>query len=239
MLSHKVVQVRGTPASGKSVLLELVNAFIAQKHSTLSTVKIYFWPQEMTPDGSVSYIEKIMGGELANLQCGHADKVLLLDEAQSSYYDLIFWNSLLKQASCGTGIHVLLFSSYGAPMDCPVVTGFVTPMILGRSQIIGLTWESDGLTGAAGLLLQDGEAEDLCQRHTAASTPPFSLSSSAVKWIQGVTQGHVGAYTAILNVISSNEVSYLHCEQAPCLCWLTLIDLTTTGSEGTWGGFVR
>jgi hypothetical protein len=94
----------------------------------------------------------IMRGKLADLQCGHADKVLLLDETQSSYYGVIFWNTLLKQASGGTGIHVLLFSSYGAPMDYPVVKGFVTPMILGPSQIIGLTWESDKLTGAAGLL---------------------------------------------------------------------------------------
>jgi hypothetical protein len=56
MLSHKVVQVRAT---GKSVLLALVNAFIAEKHSTLSKIKIYFWPLDMTPDESVSYIQKI------------------------------------------------------------------------------------------------------------------------------------------------------------------------------------
>lgn len=107
------------------------------------------------------FTERIFGTTLCHLFTT-PDRVLLLDEAQTSYYELGFWNDFLKQLG-ETGVHVILFGCYGSPRRSPFSMAAETagtPLILKEPQRIGRSW---GGNPPAGLLFREEETSDLCR----------------------------------------------------------------------------
>jgi hypothetical protein len=200
MLEYRVVHIRGTPAFGKSVLYMLVQRYLANHYPRLQLAAEPYWPSNMDSTQSKDFIEKTLQGTLDKLQCELSDRVLILDKAQSSYYDPVLWNTLLKQLSqTNTGMYAILFRFYGATEKAPVMIRHCSSTLLFPHQRIGLSWnEPAGEAEPAGLLLRLDESLDLCRRFCKRLSPALVLSEELCEWIYNLTGGHVGAYTSLL-----------------------------------------
>jgi hypothetical protein len=210
MLSHRVVHVRGTPASGKSVLVELLQHHLKEKQQTqhLKITMVPFWPEKMTQTESTAFIESTLGCTLSFLRHHAQDRVLLLDEGQSSYYDKMLWNTLIKSVSMNVaGVYMVILSCYGAPGKIPVNMRDLTPMVFDKCQRVGLSWDEDsGGATQAGLLLKIQESAEICERLCGTVSPPLSFPLELKNWLHELTDGHVGALVSVVFMIRTNEV---------------------------------
>ncbi|KAA8914490.1 hypothetical protein FN846DRAFT_1006746 [Sphaerosporella brunnea] len=131
------------------------------------------------------FTERIFGTTLCHLFTT-PDRVLLLDEAQTSYYELGFWNDFLKQLG-ETGVHVILFGCYGSPRRSPFSMAAETagtPLILKEPQRIGRSWGGRNLRPLP--------------RPSVDASPPLAIAPDLVRWLHGMTGGHVGALVSML-----------------------------------------
>ncbi|KAF8253229.1 hypothetical protein K440DRAFT_534517 [Wilcoxina mikolae CBS 423.85] len=193
MFKYKVLHIRGTPASGKSVLLTLIKQYLAEEYPGLRVIHHQYWPAGMDTDTSTKFIESSLEAGMNDLQWELSDRVLLLDEAQGSYYDPVIWNGLLKQTSQGTGIFAVLFSCYGAPGIKPISITVGTPLIFSPEQRIGLSQHDTYEGSRAMLLLTEPEAMDICTRSCSRVSPTLVLSADLCRWLHQICGGHVGA----------------------------------------------
>ncbi|KIM26927.1 hypothetical protein M408DRAFT_24950 [Serendipita vermifera MAFF 305830] len=102
---YHFVLVRGTSASGKSTLAQLLYNHIRTKEPTTDPIL-------------TGYLFKEECGWLANLkhQCDYnpnGPNVVIIDGAQTSYEDLSFWEDFLKPIGPQSLGRVILFTSYG------------------------------------------------------------------------------------------------------------------------------
>ncbi|KAA8904998.1 hypothetical protein FN846DRAFT_919559 [Sphaerosporella brunnea] len=205
MFEHRVIHIRGTPASGKSVLLHLIREELANKYSELSTYVLNCWPQNMSDVESTSFVENLFHATLMSI-FSTPDRVLLLDEAQTSYSDTGFWNGVLKQlVQPAQGAYIILFSCYSYPGHVPFPMAAETagtPLIFADAQRIGLSWFGDP---PAGMLFRKEETVALCQRRSTAKASPLIIAPDLVDWLHEMTGGHVGALVSMITIISSDR----------------------------------
>lgn len=123
MIRHRVLHIRGTPASGKTILRLLLTRHIRLSHPNWHITSLEAWPEGLQKDdlvGTEKFIEyrlSISRDEWPFAQ----DRVFLVDEAQTTYSNIYFWNCFLKLIDYTQGVYVVLFSSYGAarrPCQC-------------------------------------------------------------------------------------------------------------------------
>jgi len=121
------------------------------------------------------------------------DSILMVDEAQGSYWDADFWN-IIKSMNSRTLCRVITFASYGSGLAAfgpsPSISAECTVSLRpvpGRS---------------VGLLLTRPEFDDLFVTFVGHR---FDLS--LVDSVFDLTNGHVGACVDIVNLISNHEVS--------------------------------
>src|SRR2546430_12597691 len=124
---YRVVHVRGTPSSGKTVLAELLQAHV----ETSTDVQVYFitWiPTDFSNkgyDASSDHNELLDCATKRQMPLGDwrnaINTLLLIDEAQLSYKYIHMWNDFIKYL-CGAGYGplVVLISSYGSPSASPI-----------------------------------------------------------------------------------------------------------------------
>ena len=146
---------------------------------------------------------------------------LLLDEAQSSYWDSEVWTDLFKGIETASGPHIVLFTSYGSPNR-----GFVgydekeytkTPMTFGHAQQISLRQDefledsgsvSNSLWKPVGLLLNEDEAVDVVTRYASSATLASHLLTQDLKMnFFACSNGHVGLLTSLVRVLHDEAVS--------------------------------
>ncbi|PKX99693.1 hypothetical protein P168DRAFT_285884 [Aspergillus campestris IBT 28561] len=123
ILSRKVVHVRGTPASGKTTLAQLL-----KDHLSGQGRNVYFMGTWRDLDTLYEAL-RIHGTNWR--PCFEA--VLIIDEGQTSYNDSILWNEILKPRCYGKGEEIMfcLFCSYGSPSTgVETTTCEFTPAIL-------------------------------------------------------------------------------------------------------------
>src|SRR5207249_4641436 len=119
--THRIVLVKGTPASGKTSLLRLLQRHL--KNTKEFDIKVL--PNGIT---SVAFetrqyrnlAEKEVEGAVVN-ELGYdpldtpsaKPTILLVDEAQTTYWSNWFWNSLVKSVNDGVvpRLFIILFSS--------------------------------------------------------------------------------------------------------------------------------
>lgn len=135
------------------------------------------------------------------------DRVIFIDDAQSSYYDDTIWG-VFKLMEPNFGAYFVLFSSYGSPGPYPVQTKIGAPPVLKAQQRISLNWESGG-DSPLGLLLKPDEAKDLLYRACAYNADRPILSEDLCDLLFNISGGHAGALSGLVETIITNSVRRL------------------------------
>lgn len=185
-------QVRGTPASGKSTLAQLLKSHICTKEPAVDPILIDSWPLAIP-----SWPEK-----LTDKYKPDGPNVIIIDEAQLTYWDTGFWNSFLKMIIPENLDRVILFASYGSPSGRISVEG--TPMVVEDHCRVSLqpVDHGDGIP-PAGLLLMPDEFADMVGR----SFPTERFEADFLRYVFRVTAGHTGAVRDLLRIVMADDVS--------------------------------
>jgi hypothetical protein len=195
-------QVRGTPASGKTILAQLLAQHIRQQDPTVNVIWVNGWPMEEIRD---------TGGWRRHLErkgwIEREKTVFIFDEAQLSYADWDFWNGFLKSMSDFDDRRAIIFVSFGSPTSRIKIKG--TPIAITAPQRVTLRPIShdDGLP-SVGLFFSQEEFDDL----VSEQYPPkqYSFDSSFFRNIFLVTGGHIGAIHDFIQIISAHNVGSFH-----------------------------
>ena len=220
---YHIIRVRGTPASGKTTLMQLLaNKLLEIYDHTTPIYTLLGWRKEIVHGltGWNAYLEHETG------VCGNNwpsyPAYLLLDEAQQSYWDEALWANLFKaiEPVVGASPFIVLFSSYGSPGQG--FTGYdekytTTPMSFAAEQQISMRpYESidDQLPISSqsfrpvGLLLDEDEAIDVVTRYALTTIQPSpSLSADLKKGFFLISEGHAGLLTSLVRVLQNVPVS--------------------------------
>lgn len=149
------------------------------------------------------------------------DIIFIVDEAQSSYGDNLFWLQIVKyQSSRHCGPKICLFASYGSPITGSPTTGHPnpghqtipfrsTPVKLGPLQRVSLTVSKIATTPDVCLFYNQEEFEDVLKRLCSRTWSTCDFSSNAGTYLYSITNGHPGAVSTLM--------SYVYTVCVPCL----------------------
>ncbi|KAJ5719282.1 hypothetical protein N7493_007737 [Penicillium malachiteum] len=200
-----VVHVRGTPASGKTVLARLL-----KEHFERNNVTVLYFENWKAPG---RYEFKIMSagfkqdsrfGQPSYIQEG--DYVIIMDDAETSFDDMEFWNGLVTKAlKRESRVQICLFSRYGCPMlgtDRVPYTLHQPGRFLPRHRVSILPSRMNGAP-PFGLYFTRQEFDDVVRRYCAYSywNPRLRLEEPAKDKIFDITRGHPGAVASILETL--------------------------------------
>lgn len=124
--------------------------------------------------------------------------VLIVDEAQTSYWDTNFW-AKIKYIDKDSPFRLITFASYGS-------TGadtLMTPHHPYETQVVGLRAVDYGDGVAVGLLLTEREFRDFISKKFSS----HRFDGAFLKAIYNLTTGHVGACKDLLEAIQAHDVS--------------------------------
>ncbi|KAM6499703.1 hypothetical protein JOM56_005211 [Amanita muscaria] len=186
-------QVRGTPGCGKTVLMNLLHAYILQ-HFPSALVKVqHSWPPRESGPTLEECLQKLDPG----FPRPNTITFLLFDEGQDSYSDDILWNAFFKEVSYAGSYRqyrVVLFCSYGSPSSRL------------RSYHIGARDDARISLrlreGSIGILLKRSEFDEVVSLYERKLNLHPDLLDLIFDW----TVGHVGAVIEMLHVISYQRV---------------------------------
>lgn len=205
MLQERVVLVRGTPAIGKTAMLTLLFHHIASLEDGPAVYRIASWQEKPESPHLWNWSSYIHSQTYNELDVFHASVsgdrpyALLIDEAQSSYWDLGFWSEFVKGLAQGTWSgasqpHLVMFAAYGSASSLNTVT----PPYLSSAQNISLRPDPHSQS-PVGLLLDEGEFRDALARKAASKKPPMLYDKHVCKMLFGITQGHAGAMGSLVD----------------------------------------
>lgn len=210
-----IIRINGTPASGKTTIMNLMVNKLLEYDSATPIYVLSGWKMEsvVSANGWASYLEKQTGihGRHWLTHRGY----LLVDEAQQTYWDDELWADLFKAVEPASQPYIVLFMSYGSPTRG--FTGFElekyikTPMIFGNEQQISLrpdinvTWPWKPI----GLLLDKDEANEVVERYAPIIIPNCSpiLTQDLKQGFFMSSNGHVGLITSLTHVLNAVPVS--------------------------------
>jgi hypothetical protein len=214
--------VRGTPASGKTTIMQLVaNKLLEMYGHTTPIYTLTGWREEKVGiTGWNAYLEHQTG--VYGKDWPTYPAYLLLDEAQQSYWDGELWADLFKaiEPVLGASPLIVLFSSYGSPGQG--FTGYderytTTPMVFAAEQQVSMRPDesiddqlpiSSRSFRPVGLLLDEDEAIDVVTRYALTTIQPSpSLSADLKKGFFLISEGHAGLLTSLVRVLQNVPVS--------------------------------
>jgi hypothetical protein len=207
---ERIVHVRGTPASGKSILSRLLRDYYIVKGRNVFFMERWTSLEGFSVSGGGSWGKLVRLLQKKFPDHNPADylalgTVIIVDEAQSSYVDSGFWNTIIKQRQSNEGadIRICLFCSYGSPL-----TGveqdrvFYTPAVLEPRQCVTLTPQSDKISPQIGLFFTRVEFNDAIFRIIHYLYPEqFTLDEEAKKYLFLLTNGHPGGVSLVMSYI--------------------------------------
>lgn len=187
------MHIRGTPASGKTILSELLFDRLSQQNKNV--IRIETW------DSS-----KAAEVYLAQVCCDHGYKdvkakhirtstfIFIIDEAQQTYPVPSLWYGLVKTfIGRGKGPQFCLFSVYGSPQNGAVsYPAGTTPPILGNEQRVSLTASYNLGSLRISLFYRPDEYHDVIERICHRPGIEFTLSTDLKNYIYALTNGHPG-----------------------------------------------
>jgi hypothetical protein len=215
----RVVHVRGTPASGKSVLAHLLQNHVEKTCPSLWVYLItwnpaYLSSKKLDIGSTHDDLFNCVTGQSVQLRDWHnvQNTLLLIDEAQLSYEYSALWNDFMKLI-CGIqwGPWVVLFSSYGSPSDSPLQEGnkFGAPMAFSKKQRVSIRplYENNP---SISLYFTRPEFDEvvarICEQY--ANQQPFNPSSDLIDHIWKLCNGHPGGTVAIFDALIHSEVCF-------------------------------
>ncbi|BCR92831.1 ATP-binding protein [Aspergillus chevalieri] len=232
-----IVHVRGTPASGKTRLSELLRDYYRKEGRKAFLIKKWEELDSEDPWGSLIELVKKKNKELEGVsttsftvtssQSEHdlswvltSNTVIIVDEAQATYSDDTLWNTIFKERLTPNvyKFRLCLFCSYGSPAAGPDPT-FFTPVKFSDEQRISLTPQNQQDSPPIGLFYDKEEFRDVISRLlTFHYEETFNFDEGALEYIFAVTNGHPGAVTSIVDVIYE---AYRHDIKRGCISTLT------------------
>ncbi|KAG8777111.1 hypothetical protein FRC15_011526 [Serendipita sp. 397] len=199
LLKYRLVQVRGTPASGKTTLLDLLHAHILETCKDADIIIHRSWPEsklksrddrlEVELPGYPSFKDK--------------DRFFLFDEGQTSYWDTELWQCFKDTVQRKLGlIYVIIFCSHGnenvRDPNIPTPLGFDAKVTLERVE--------NGASKSYGLRLDEGEFRDVLGRQRK-----LHVADDLCNFIYEFTRGHVGHTMAFTDfLVKKRERSMLN-----------------------------
>ncbi|EYE94524.1 crinkler effector domain-containing protein [Aspergillus ruber CBS 135680] len=200
-----IVHVRGTPASGKTCLSELLRDYYLKEGRKVSLIKKWETLHYKNPWSSlIELVEKWNEGLEDLSWVLTSNTVVLVDEAQVTYNDTALWNTIIKERrslTCLYNFRLCLFCSYGSPRTGPDQT-FFTPVTLFDEQRISLTPQNQSHSPNIGLFYDKEEFKDVVSRLlTYKYSERFTFDEDAQDYIFALTNGHPGAVESIVNVL--------------------------------------
>ncbi|KAG9017626.1 hypothetical protein FRB95_006319, partial [Tulasnella sp. JGI-2019a] len=193
-----MVQVRGTPASGKTSLCRLLYHELVRRCEDIKT-EIYTlseWPKD---DPKVDSFRRAIPTWFSG-----PTRYILFDEGQDSYWDRPLWNDYFKTMSAGTtSIRLILFCSYGSPSNRLNDIPGLGSLVLSPDARISLRPRS---TGDLGLLLTRPEYDDVLIKYPKQVLFTEDMKDAIYEW----TAGHVGAIVSILEFILRRHTHEIH-----------------------------
>lgn len=194
------MQVRGTPASGKTTLALLLAQHIHQQEPAVHTIYIPIWPlQDVEAIGGWQFYLRQKYGWVPGKKT-----VFIFDEAQTTYEDYSLWDEFIKNIQAYNDRFAIALASYGSPSSRIRIAGL--PVVVGDWQRVTLHQINlDGL-GSVGLFFSQTEFEDLVYKKFALARHYFD--PSFLKVVFEVTGGHVGAINGFLGAIVDHDVRF-------------------------------
>ncbi|KAL4782898.1 hypothetical protein BJX76DRAFT_349047 [Aspergillus varians] len=229
---YHIVRVNGTPASGKSVLMNLVANTLLERYSQATPIhSLTGWDPKIIKSGWAAHLEQETGVHGRNWITYPA--YLLLDEAQQSYWDRELWADFFKRIEPGTSPFIILFMSYGSPHRG--FPGFdeehvQTPMVFATKQQISLQADeriepdNSGLLPwrPVGLLLDENEAMEVVGRYASVVIrPSIALTLDLKRGFFACSNGHVGLLTGLTRVLQDVPALYILVRNGVSVSWAT------------------
>lgn len=200
---ERVVNIRGTPASGKTVLARLL--FNHYYDRQVPVIYISAWPQKQTDSYKSILVREARdaGYEFVTYATlADANIVIILDEAQMSYGDEGLWLGLIKsQSGRHEGPRIALFTSYGSPTTGPEVILPGSPLAsLGPQQRVSITPSIIRYSPKIALFYNRKEFDDVVSRY-CQDPSLLKLDDGASDYLFNLTNGHPGAVDGVLNML--------------------------------------
>ena len=201
----RVVHVRGTPSSGKTVLANLLWHHYLERRERV--VFMDHWPQDVSNARVhlAAECQRFGYHEIQPHNLAHANLVFIFDEAQQSYgaSGAGLWSGFIKQqAYANAGPRICLFSSYGSPSTGATERrDRTTPHIFDVSRRVSITLSNVPESPDICLFYNEEEFEDVVTRTCEDPTTRFRFDSAAHKYLYSVTSGHPGAVSALLYLV--------------------------------------
>ncbi|KAB8229541.1 uncharacterized protein BDW43DRAFT_303111 [Aspergillus alliaceus] len=201
---ERVVQVRGTPASGKTTLAYLLDRYYHQRN--VPSVIIPNWPQDNC-HGYANFLVRnandVGYSFVTTRNLLNCDIVFILDEAQMSYHDSGLWLGFIKtQNDRHFGPRVCIFSSYGSPTGGGDDYNPGSPLgYLGVQKRVSITVSMIQDSPSISLFYNQGEFNEVVQRICSNVRRPLPLHQEASDYIYTLTSGHPGAVEAVLDML--------------------------------------
>lgn len=114
--SEQHFQVRGTPACGKTTLSKLIAAHMKTENPTTRVVWLDSWIPQVTQGDWCTYLRqrwKVVPDD---------GSILVLDDAQVSYWDVGLWNFLRAICTREYNNRAIAFTSRGSPTSISTIT---------------------------------------------------------------------------------------------------------------------
>jgi hypothetical protein len=213
--TFRIIIVKGTPACGKTTLMQLVaNKLLAQSSGAIPIHIITGWDKRDVAGGWNKYLMQMTS--IKGRDWPSSSAYLLFDEAQMSYWDTELWAAFFKeiiQDNIPDNPCVMLFASFGSAGQYEEAFSedsyHVTPMTFNPSQVISMRADEsldqslmdDNHPNGLGLLLDAEEASDVMERYINIMNSP-SLSKDLRDELFLISSGHIGCLTALMDVLS-------------------------------------
>ena len=223
MKEFPLVQIRATPASGKSTLLRLLRAYCRSNESDFDVVSLMVgWPDE-TPGDFYEWLKAFAkrigyGVTLKDFEATRPNSkkiAILLDEGQTSYHDLQLWHSFIKTAlETRKHIRIVMASCYGSNSDGDYNEnhrGLLTQVSIGDERIVQLYASGP----KPGVFFTQKEFAELEKKFAEGTN--LQLSGSFRRSFFNITGGHCGAVFGLLQHIFSSSVSFIPSERSGML----------------------
>ncbi|QKX57279.1 uncharacterized protein TRUGW13939_04390 [Talaromyces rugulosus] len=204
---ERVVHVRGTPASGKSMLAGLLVAYY--RNRKIPVIYKNTWPQEFVPCYNKLFVHMFReNGYDFDIRdyLFTQDVAIILDEAQMSYGADDLWLGLIKSQSGNRyGPRIAIFTSYGSPTKGPEMDPMPgSPLaFLGPQQRVSITPSIVGFSPKIALFYNREEFDDVVFRYCHDVTSLLKLDDGASDYLFSLTNGHPGAVNGILNMLQN------------------------------------
>jgi hypothetical protein len=213
---HRVIHVRGTPASGKTTLTKLLKRFVEVNLQNMTVVS-FSWPGKVPVDWVCKpynwLLPKFSACRYQGDLIDYGNVLLIVDEGQNSYGFASFWNELIKYQAQGVkeGPYIALFSSFGSPSagTSQDEDDYTTPPHLKAEQRVSMRPLPDNNPAVSLYLTRSEFSEVVLRAKTNDEGLHFSVSKEVEDFLFDVSAGHPGCTSALLAVLEYSEVNTL------------------------------